>query len=166
MAVQVSANEKFEGFVVLAALDTNGVLKQRTKFYELSSAVTTDAEARAAMVALLPLIDAINEADIIGWGIRTVFGWNGTAVTVVGNLQREAVLTLRPDTPGDLVTHTIYAPDDTIVAGKNVNENDTELLAYLNVFETGGNFTLSDGEHIAVANQIASSRLRTVSTNK
>ena len=164
MAVVVSANESFEGFVVIAAVDTNNVLKQRTKFYELGSGVTTDAEARAAMAALLPLLDAVNEGDIIGWGIRTVFGWDGTAVTVVGNLQREAVLTLRPAVAGDLVTHTIYAPDDTIVAGNNVNENDADLLAYLNLFETTGDFTLSDGESIAAVNQIASSRLRTVAS--
>lgn len=164
MAVVVSANESFEGFVVVAALDTNGVMKQRTKFYELGASVTTDAEARAAMLALLPLLDAVNEADIIGWGFRTVFGWDGTAVTVVGNLQREAVLTLRPALPGDLVTHTIYSPDDTIVSGKNVNESDPDLIAYLNIFETTGDFTVSDGEQIAAANQIASSRLRTVSS--
>lgn len=165
MAVLVSANETFGGFVVIAAIDSNNVLKERIKFFELSEAITTDAEARAAMVALLPLIDATNEGDIIGWGIRTVFGWSGVAVTAVGNLQREAVLTLRPDTPGDKMTHTIYAPDDTIVAGSNVNENDADLLAYLNVFETGGDFTMSDGEHIAVTNQIAASRLRTVASS-
>ena len=162
MAVLVSANEVFQGFVILASIDSNGVQHERPKFYELADTITTDAEARAAMVALLPLLDAVNEADIIGWGIRTVFGWSGVAVTAVGELQREAVLTLRPDAPGDLVTHTIYAPDDTIVSGKNVNQNDADLLAYLNIFETGGDFTLSDGEHISVANQIASSRLRTV----
>ena len=165
MAVVVSANESFEGFVIVAALDTNGVLKQRTKFYELGAGVTTDAEARAAMAALLPLLDGVNEADIIGWGFRVVFGWDGTAVTVVGNLQREAVLTLRPATPGDLVTHVIYSPDDTLVAGKNVNENDADLIAYLNVFETTGDFTLSDGESISATNQIAASRLRTKGSN-
>ena len=165
MAVVVSANESFEGFVVIAAVDTNGVLKERTKPFELSAAVTTDAEARAAMLALLPLLDAVNEGDIIGWGFRVVFGHDGTPVTVVGNLQREAVLTLRPATPGDKLTHNIYSPDDTIVAGKNVNENDADLTAYLNLFETAGNFTISDGEHIASTNQIAASRLRTVASS-
>ena len=164
MSIVVSADESYEGFAVVAAVDTNGVLKERIKFFELGAGVTTDAEARAAMVAMLPLLDGVNEADIIGWGFRVVFGWDGTAVTVVGNLQREAVLTLRPATAGDLITHTIYAPDDTLVAGKNVNENDADLIAYLNLFEPTGDFTLSDGESIAAANQIASSRLRTVAS--
>jgi hypothetical protein len=166
MAVIVSADERFDGWVELAAIDTNGVRKKRKKFFELSDAVTTDAEARAAMVALLPLLDAVNEADIVAWHFGVTFPWDGTATTVVGNLQREAILTLVPDTPGDLVTHTIYAPDDTIVSGNNVNEADADLVAYLNLFETGGDFVLSDGESIVAANQIASSRLRTKGSNK
>jgi hypothetical protein len=34
------------------------------------------------------------------------------------------------------------------------------------LFETGGDFVLSDGESIVAANQIASSRLRTKGSNK
>lgn len=163
MAVVVSANEIFEGWIVVSALDTNGVLKSRTKFYELASTVTTDLEARTAMTALLPLLDATNEGDITEWGFRVKFPYDGTtAITVVGNLQREAVLTLRPSTPGDLVTHTIYSPDDTIVSGNNVNQDDADLIAYLNLFESGADFALSDGEQIVATNQIAASRLRTV----
>jgi hypothetical protein len=53
-----------------------------------------------------------------------------------------------------------------MISGKNVVESDAGLLAYLDVFEDGGDFLLSDGEQIQASNQIAASRTRSVSSGK
>jgi len=166
MAVVVSAAEQFEGWVVVAAVDTNGVLKQRTKIIEIASGITLYADALAAVVADAAALDAINEADIIEYGVRAKFPHDGTAVTVVGNVYKEAVLTLRPEDAGDKVTHTIYSPADALIAGNNVVETLAALGTYLDQFEPTGDLRLSDGEAIAAANQIAASRVRYVASGK
>lgn len=162
MAVVVSANETFEGWLVVAAVDNNDVLQTRTKIVEISSAITTAAAAEAAVAAAAAALDAINEADVIEYGIRIKFPHDGTAVTVIGNVRKEAVLSLRPAAGGDLMTHTIYSPSDALVAGNNVVTTLAALGTYLDQFETAGALRMSDGEALAAANQIATARIRHV----
>lgn len=165
MAIKVVAQARFYVTIVVAALDTNNKFTTRSKDYELAATVTTHADAETAAQALMADLDAINEADIVGYTIRTVHGYdNTTPVAVVGNLWKEAVLSLVPAIAGDKITHTIYAPDDTLApAGGGVNTSYANLLAYLDNFEqAGATFQLSDGEFIATDNQIASARIRRV----
>ena len=167
MAVLVGAGERFELDVTVAALDNNNVLYERTKTLEFSDAVTTYAEAIAAATAMLAALDAINEADITKYAIRTVFDESTGAVTAVGNVRKEALLSLRIAGTSKKASHSIFSPYDTMISGKNV-VSTAPLQTYLDLFETGGNFTLSDGEHISTdePTRIASSSIRHVAGTK
>lgn len=167
MAVNVAAGEIFTGWVVVACLDNNGKLQQRTKEYEISDAVTTYAGALAAIVAVATDLDGVNEADIIEYGVRAKFPSNGTLPTVVGNVYKEAILSLVPSDGSEKISHTIYSPDDTLApTGGGVNTGYANLGAYLDNFEAAGDLRLSDGESIAAANQIASARIRHVAARE
>lgn len=163
MAVQVAANEVFSGWVIVAAPDNNGRLQQRIKYYEISDAITTYAAALAAIVAAAAALDAINEADIIEYGVRSKFPHNGSISAVVGNVRKEAFLTLFPAAGGDKIDHSIYSPDDTLApSGGGVNTGYAALATYLDMFESAGALRLSDGEAIAASPQIAAARIRHV----
>lgn len=156
--------EQFFVTIYFGALDSNGVVQERSKTYEIAASVTTHAGAVAAVDNLKTDLVATMEADILGYDLTTRRRAGVSGVTVVGNLRREAVITLNSADDTDKMPHSLYAPDDTIVAGKNVNENDAGLLAYIANFQsTGGEFRISDGEAVADTNPIASSRLRTTS---
>lgn len=167
MAVNVSANEVFSGWVIVACLDNNGKLQQRMKEIEIADTITLYADALAAVVADATALDGINEADIIEYGVRVKFPSNGTLPTVVGNVYKEAVLTLVPASGGDKITHTVYSPDDTLApSGGGVNTGYAALGTYLDQFETAGDLRVSDGEAIAAASQIAKARIRYVAAKE
>lgn len=168
MAILYSGTARYEIEITLASLDSNLVIYERTKSFELDAGTVDHAAALTAKGVLETVFDAVNEADLIKCHIRTIFDTPTAAVTAVGNLFKEAVLSLIPDGGGDKITHTIYAPIDAMVSGKTIINSNVQLLAYLNMFETTGAFSLSDGEKIAAdnpapANQIAASRTRHIS---
>lgn len=166
MADVTLAQEVFFCSVTVAAVDNNNVLQTRSKEFEFDATITDYAAASTALGTLVTALDAINEADIVEKSIRSVFRHNGTAVTVVGNPRKEAQLSLRPSSGGNLMSHSIFSPSDALVAGKNVVETLAALLTYLDLFEATGPFRMSDGESIAATNQIASSRVRHVTGPK
>lgn len=162
MADLTPVAEDFFVTIYFAAIDSNGVVQERSKTFELADSVTLHADAVTAVDALKTDLVATMEADILGYDLTTRRRVGVGGVTVVGNLRREAVLTLNSADDTDKLPHTLLAPDDTIVSGKNVNENDAGLLAYIaNFQETGGDFRISDGEAVADTNPISKSRLRT-----
>jgi hypothetical protein len=168
MAVLAGATYIFSLSVLIAALDHNGVVVDRVKNFEFNPTTVTDhIEATTAAAAMVILLDAVNDADILDWWITARRYGDVGSVASTGNPYKEAALTLNPLTPGNSkISHTIFAPDDTMISGKNVVESDAGLLAYLDVFEDGGDFLLSDGEQIQASNQIAASRTRSVSSGK
>lgn len=153
----------FELEVTLAALDNNGVQQERTKQFSLSPGIVLYADAAAASIAALALIAAIEEADIVKWVIRVVNDELTGAVTSVGNVYKEAILTLRKFESTKKLSHTIISPYDAMISGNSV-VSTAALQAYLDLFEDGGDFTISDGEVISTteATRIAKSRVRTV----
>lgn len=161
MADLTPVAEDFSVTFYFAALDSNGVVQERSKTFELDDGVTDAITASAAITALTADLVAVMEADILGHVLHRSRRAGLTGVTVVGNLRREAVLTLQSADDTDKMPHTIFAPDDTIVAGRNVNENDAELLAYIDNFKAAGEFFISDGEKVADTNSLVKSRLRT-----
>lgn len=167
MALLVGAGETFGLDVVVAAKDNNDVQYERTKSFEMSDAVTTYAEAIAAATAMLTALDAINEADIIKYVVRVAFQDSTGAVTAVGNVRKEAILTVRIAGSVKKAYHSIYSPYDAMISGKSV-VTTAALQTYLDLFETGGTFTLSDGEHISTdePTRIADSRVRHVAGSK
>lgn len=158
------ATFRFAAEVTFAAIDSNGVTKERSKVYEFAAGVVLYADALAALGALITALVAINEADIVRYRIVTIFDTMTGAVTLVGNLQREAVLTLRIDgSSTKKAAHSIIAPSDANVSGNSV-VIDADMRAYIDKFEAGGDFTISDGEQVTAdtASQVAASGLRTV----
>lgn len=159
----VGAGERFELEVTLAALDNNGVQQERTKTLAFADTVTTYTAAGLAVVDMLAALLAIEEADLIKYTIRTVFDESTGAVSAVGNVYKEAILTLRVAGSTKKVPHTILSPYDAMISGNAVTAT-AALQTYLNEFQTGGDFTLSDGEQISTVQgtRIAASRVRTI----
>lgn len=167
MAVNVAANEIFTGWVIVACLDTNGKLTSRMKEFEIVDTITVYADALAAVVAVAADLDGVNEADIIEYGVRAKFPSNGTLPTVVGNVYKEAILSLFAADGSEKISHTIYSPDDTLApSGGGVNTGYANLGAYLDNFETAGDLRVSDGEAIAATPQIAAARVRWVAARE
>ena len=164
MAVLVGAGERFELEVSIAALDNNNVIQVRKKSFQFSDGVTLYADALAAAQALLPLLDAINEGDIVAWRVATILDETTGAVTAVGDVFKEAILSLRLDGYANKkAAHTIYSPYDTMVSGNDVVITPA-VQSYLDLFETGGDFVISDGEPISTdeATRVAAKRLRKI----
>jgi hypothetical protein len=163
-AILYTADEIFTVTFTLANVDANSKLQTRQKIFELDDSVTTHVAAATAADALAIDLLAITGADILHRTIGTAQRGLASGVTSLFDVYKEAVLTLNPADGSELITHTIPAPNNAIVAGKNVIESAAVLLAYLDNFEPTGAFNLSDGEFITAANQIASSRTRKVAS--
>jgi hypothetical protein len=164
MAVLADTTARFELEVTIAAIDNNGVQYERSKLFEFNPGVVLYADAVLAAQAMIGLLDGINEADIIRYTVRSVFDAVTGPVTAVGNVRKEAILTLRIDGEATKkATHTIYSPYDAMISGKNV-VSTAALQLYLDTFETGGDFAMSDGEFISTVEgtRIAASRVRHV----
>lgn len=167
MAIIAGATEIFTLGVLLASVDTNSVVATRMKTFEFNpTTITTHALANTAALAFLALLDAVDECDILDWWINVKHVGDIGSVTSSGTVYKEAVLTLNPLGGGKKISHSIFAPADAMIAGRNVIETNTDLLAYLNSFESGGDFLLSDGEQIVASNQIAASKTRMASSGK
>lgn len=162
MAILYTNDEIFEVTFTLAGLDDNGKLDTRNKVYELADSVTTFLAAATAADAIATALQAITGADILHRTISTKQRGAASAVTATFDVYKEAVLSLYPLDGSELITHTVPAPNNAIVSGKSVINSAAVLLAYLDNFEAGGSFRLSDGEAIVAANQIAASRTRRV----
>lgn len=160
----VGGTFRFGAEITVAALDSNNVQQERTKIFEFAAGVVLHADALAALGVLITTLIAINEADIIRYRIVQVFDTVTGPVTLEGNVRKEAVLSLRiAGSSTKKANHTIYAPSDANISG-NAVVVDADMQAYLDVFETGGDFTVSDGEVISTdeATRVAASRVRFV----
>lgn len=159
---------RFGAEVTIAALDSNEVQYERTKVFEFNPSVILYADALAALGALITALDAINNADIIRYRVVSIFDTSTGAVTSVGDPFKEAILSIRIDGEATKkATHTIYSPYDGMVSGENVVI--TALVNnYLDAFETGGDFAMSDGEFISTveASRVAASRIRHVAASR
>jgi hypothetical protein len=155
---------RFAAEVTVAALDNNNVQQERTKIFEFNPGVVLYADALAALANLQTRLQAVSEDDIIRNRLVTIFDTTTGDVTTVGNVRKEAILSLRVDgSSTKKVNHTIFSPADANISG-NAVVIDADMQAYLDLFETGGDFALSDGEFIstAEATRVAASRIRHV----
>jgi len=151
----------YELQVQFAAIDEEGVIIRRNKIYEVVGADFATASAnRDLFLADLALASG---SQIMGHRLTERFG-NDDAVVSVFNMYREMVITfeLAGGVPKK-APHSIVAPSLNFVAGQSLNLGHADVTAYLNNFlETGGIVTVSDGEFIKDANNVAASRIRQV----
>jgi len=142
----------YEGSITVADQGNN----RSTLSYTMNPAtVTTNALALAAMAALVPLLEAICSSEVVAYRVTEVF--RETAIALPASAQNENKASVS-FTKSDGLTGNfkIPAPKDAIfagVAGSGANNNivdiaDADLQAYADVFITGNEFTISDGEFL------------------
>lgn len=155
----------FELEVTFAALDEESVIVTRKKTYEIVGADFDAAQAnRALFLADLALATG---AQIIGHRLTERYG-DDVAVTSTFNLFREMVISFVLDgAEAKKASHTVPAPSLNLVAGQSLNLGHADVTAYINNFlATGGIVTISDGEFVKDANNVAASRIRQVASGK
>lgn len=156
---------KFDLDVTFAAIDPESVIITRNKTYTLEGASFADAQTnRTAFLADLALSTG---AQIIGHRLTERYG-DDAAVVSTFNLYRELLITfvLAGAVPKK-AAHTIIAPSLNFVTGTGLNLGHADVTAYINNFlATGGIATISDGEFVKDANNVAASRVRQVASGK
>ena len=158
---------RFEVTVTLAAVDDSLSYVDRQKVFQLDPSITDYGDAALAVSALLVDLLAASKCDCVGYVINSIFRGNAGSVTAVGNPYKEASLTLNLATAGKAANHTLFAPVNALVSGTNINEGNALLTSYLDNFEqAAGEFCISDGEFVATANQIKSSKLKSAPSGK
>jgi len=155
----------YELEVTFAALDEESVIITRTKRYEVVGANFAAAAAnRDLFLADLALSSG---SQIVGHRMSEKFG-NDDAVVSTFNLYRELVISFVLDgVEQKKAAHTVIAPSLNFIAGQNLNLGHADVTAYINNFiATGGIVTISDGEFVKDANNVAASRVRQVASGK
>jgi len=155
----------YELQVTFAALDEESVIITRTKSYEIVGA--TFAAAATNRDLFLADLALTTGAQIIAHRMSEKWG-NDDAVVSTFNLYRELIISfVLAGVEPKKAAHSIVAPSLNFVAGQNLNLGHADVTAYLNNFlETGGIVTISDGEFIKDANNVAASRIRQVASGK
>lgn len=129
--------------------------KETKRYYEMGPAVTSDAEAQTAASAMLVLINAVTDCVLTGYTIVKRFVENAVSYPA-GNVmvQDNALITVNlsniPNKSGILripgAAVGIFQ-GTTGAARRRVDLADADLVAFVNAFNAGGNFRLSDGEY-------------------
>lgn len=129
--------------------------KETSRYYQMSPAVTTDAEAQTAATNMLALINPVTDCAIAGYTIKKRFVEDAISYPA-GNVmvQDNALLTVNlSNTPNK--TGILRIPGAAVgifqgasgPARRRVDLADADLVAFVNSFNAGGNFRLSDGEY-------------------
>lgn len=156
---------KYELEVTFSALDPEGVIRTRKKVYEIDGADVGTAQTNRD--AFLADLDLVTDAMITGHRLTERYG-DSDAVVATPNLFREMLITFVLDgVVPKKATHNVIAPSANFVAGKALNLGHADVTAYINNFlATGGVVSLSDGEKVKDANNVADSRIRQVASGK
>lgn len=156
---------QFELQVTFAAIDPEGVIRERSKVYQIEGA--TFAEAQTNRDAFLADLDLATDAMIRGHRLTERYG-DSAAVVATPNLYREMVITFElAGAVPKKATHTVPAPSANFANGKVLNLGHADVTAYINNFlETGGIVSISDGEFVKDANNVADSYVRQVASGK
>jgi len=134
---------------VVTLADTGDNRTNRT--YDLVEAAYADAAADAA--ALVALLGAITDATIVGYGLKQKFLEN--AFTLPGNAEVENQAFFAGKVNGDPTDSAILsvpAPSAAIFTSASgpgyniVDMGNTDVVAWVAIFDTGGTAQLSDGE--------------------
>lgn len=132
-----------------------------TMKFQFDPATTADfAAALAAMANLVADLDAITDAEIVGYTVTEDFYENAIALPAAGvENEDKASVTYSIDGTKKKGNFKIPAPvsagannlfGTTGGAANQVNTSSTVLQAYADNFRTAGNFLISDGEKIDI----------------
>lgn len=143
-------------FMLHVNLIDSGLDRGSLTFRLVEAAVYADAVADAQ--AIIALLEAVTTAEIVSYSVsgRTIQDAVSIPVTGVEMENRATIIAQSATSP--LKTATVVIPaaaiglfQATTGAGHNlIDQNDTDLLAYLNIWqETGALASLSDGEFLA-----------------
>lgn len=155
---------RFELLVTFAVIDPESVIITRQKTYEIVGADFDAAQVnRDAFLADLVLATG---AQIIEHRLTERYV-SGDAITSTFNLYREMLITFILSDGIKKAAHSVPAPSLNFVAGQSLNLGHADVTAYINNFLlTGGVVTISDGEKVRDANNVAASRVRQVASGK
>lgn len=143
-----------QGWELVVTLMDSG-LNRSTKTFELNNPADATAAAAAAST-LLTRLNAVTDAEIVGYRLAEVFAED--AVSTPGasvQLEAQALITVGlASSPLKTASIVIPAPNAGIFqaatgAGQNIVDlTDSALVTYLNSFATGGLALVSDGEEV------------------
>jgi len=122
-----------------------------TRTYDLVEAAYADAAADAA--ALVALIATITDAAIVGYGLKQKFLENAFALPGNAEVENQAFFAGKINgDPTDSATLSLPAPAGAIFTAASgpgyniVDMGNTDVGAFIDVFDTAGTAQLSDGE--------------------
>jgi len=128
------------------------------KTFEFRDTITTHAAAVAAAAALIVDLEGVSQLEILGYQVSEVFLEDTVAYPVGLNAQGEmgALLNLSIENePLKTATQFIPGPKDADFVGASGTAayDDVDGTAFVdwlaNFLETGGTFSISDGEQVA-----------------
>jgi len=145
-----------QGFRLVTQMkDTGGNLTTRS--YQMTAADYATAQTDA--VDIITKLKAVSDAAVSGYHIQEVFVENAFALPGAAEVENQALLTLPiAGKPNKSASVSIPAPNVGIMAGLTgpnfnvVDFTDTNLIAFVNLFITGGKAKLSDGEVVVLTN--------------
>jgi len=118
--------------------------------------VTTFAEAQAAAVAAIPTIQALSDAPIASYRVFQTYNEGALVLPATVQIENQMSLTYQLALAGNKKANlNVPSPKITMFVASTgpqsnvVNTNETTntlLAAFTDLFETAGDFTLSDGE--------------------
>lgn len=139
--------------ISITVVDTGGNTSRKIYPTNLTTAVDGLAAIESARDDAVTALNAVTDAVVLRTGI--LLGESeDTAEFGSGEIENIASITVNLATAGKKATVQIPAPAAGIfqaAEGPNYNVvdgTDAAVLAYLALFETGGDFTLSDGEQL------------------
>jgi hypothetical protein len=144
--------------------DGTGAETDRYKRYEYTGAdLSADASAMAG------ILQAITQGTIIGFTTSTSVYNDAVGVIPEADMHKELVMTA-VDATVPTKKHTLVLPAPNGLAlttdGLGANIGGPEFDAFVNVFKSAGDWTVSDGESIASTSPIIASRVRAVRSGK
>jgi hypothetical protein len=139
--------------ISVQVVDTGGNTSRKVYPTNLTVAVDGIAAIEAARDAVVAALNAVTDGVVLKTGIL-LGQTEDTALFGAGEIENVALITVNLATQGKKAVMSIPAPVDGIFVGASgpnyniVDPTDAAVLAYLALFETGGDFTLSDGEQL------------------
>jgi len=151
----------------LTLIDVGRKIINRT--YELRSTTVDHPAAVTATIALEAALAAASELECIAYSVSEIFQEGAVAYPTALNAQAEMLALVNvglESTPLKTATLAIPGPIDAMFdaapgfAGyDDVDGADAVLIAFMDLFkETGGTFSLSDGEQVADSGSFKSGR--------